>query len=488
MAEVGYLKMKKKNKKNKNLWLDNADIKDAEEQLKAASHYARSLLEASLDPLVTISVEGKIMDVNKATEQATGQSRDVLIGSDFSDYFTEPEKAQEGYQRVFSQGQVIDYPLVLRHVSGSTMQVLYNATIYRDQNGHVAGVFAAARDVTALKRFQEELESTNKEVVLLGQMTGLLQSCRTVEEALPIIIATMAQLFPEASGQLFLLRAADDQLEDAGSWGRHKSTSRTLSPSECWALRRGHIHEIGFEPSINPPCINVDRHNKPYLCIPLLAQGSTLGIIQLLIDPHRSNEARRNHSRHLATTAADSISLALANLRLRESLQASSIRDPLTGLYNRGFMEEALARETSRMERDHKPLTVAMLGLDHFKQFNDIYGHEAGDLVLKEFGKLLQNFRQGSDIACRYGGEEFLLILPDLDIDEASQRLNAFRESVSQHTLIFRGTPLPTMTVSIGVACSNQHSKLGEPLIKKADDALYIAKNNGRNRLVMAPL
>lgn len=451
-----------------------------------ASSYARSLLEASLDPLVTISPDGKIMDVNRATELATGCSRTALIGSDFSDYFTEPDKARAGYQRVFSQGHVTDYPLVLRHSCGSLMDVLYNASVYHDEDGHVAGVFAAARDVTALKRFQEELESTNREVMLLGQMTGLLQSCRTVDESLPIISATMAQLFPETSGQL-LLHCAGQLLEFAARWGPRPPTPiQTMAPAECWALRRGRIHAIGFEATINPPCHHIGPDRKPYLCIPLLAQGTELGIIHLLVDPALASEARKQHCRTLAATAADSISLALANLRLRESLQAMSVRDHLTGLYNRRFMEEALVREISRMARARKFLTVAMLDIDHFKRFNDSYGHDAGDLVLKEFAKLMTTFRAGSDLACRYGGEEFLLILPELEPEHAATRLDTFRESVSQLRVKLDGEVLPTITVSIGIASFPAHGSTSEGLIKAADNALYQAKQKGRNRVELA--
>ena len=138
---------------------DVTERNQAQEQLRAASLYARSLLEASLDPLVTISPEGKITDVNAATEQVTGVARGELIGTDFSDYFTEPEQARAGYQQVFAEGLVRDYPFAIRHVSGTVTEVLYNATLYRDESGRVVGVFAAARDVTELRSAQAELAS-----------------------------------------------------------------------------------------------------------------------------------------------------------------------------------------------------------------------------------------------------------------------------------------------------------------------------------------
>ncbi|MBN8443199.1 MAG: diguanylate cyclase [Thauera sp.] len=465
---------------------DVTDVKQVQCKLIAASHYARSLIEASIDPLVTISTGGKIMDVNRATEQATGRPREALIGSDFSDYFTEPAKARAGYQRVFSQGHVTDYPLALCHTSGTVIDVLYNASIYHDEAGQVAGVFAAARDVTALKRSQEALETTNREVVLLGQTNSLLQSSRTVEESYPIIRATMEQLFPASSGRLFLLRASGNLLEEAVCWGAQCTEELSIPPGDCWALRRSHIHEIGFEKSINPPCRYIDPETKPYMCIPLQAQGTALGIIHLVIDPAGTDANRRQHFRQLAGAAADNISLALANLRLRESLHSLSIRDPLTGLYNRRFMEEALAREISRMTRARKPLALAMLDIDNFKHFNDAYGHEAGDMVLKEFAQLMSRFRQGSDLACRYGGEEFLLILPELEPEQACARLEKFRDSVSHLSVMLHGKALPGITVSIGVACLPGHGTHGESLIKAADDALYRAKANGRNRTELA--
>jgi PAS domain S-box-containing protein len=135
---------------------DITERKRTQEALKTASAYTRGLIEASLDPLVTIDSKGKIRDVNRATELATGVPRAHLIGSDFSDYFTEPGKARSGYEEVFLKGTVKDYPLAIRHASGKITEVLYNATVYRDEAGEVAGVFAAARDITALRAAEQE--------------------------------------------------------------------------------------------------------------------------------------------------------------------------------------------------------------------------------------------------------------------------------------------------------------------------------------------
>ena len=465
---------------------DVTERKQAENRLRAAFHYARSLLEASLDPMVTISAGGKIMDANKATETATGISRETIIGSDFCDYFTEPEKARAGYQQVFSMGYVTDYPLAIRHVSGVATDVLYNASIYRDESGNIAGVFAAARDITKLKSAQRELENTNHEILMLGQMADLLQSCHSAEESFPIITATMAQLFPESSGSCFIIDEAGSLLEEVSSWGDATPTEKHFSPDDCWALRRGHLHSVGFGEFVNPRCKHLRAENAPYACVPLLAHGKTLGIIYLSSYSAFENETLTQHRRNLAQAASDSISLALANLKLRESLHALSLHDSLTGLFNRRFMEETLARDLSRIARIDNPLVIAMLDIDRFKTINDRFGHDAGDVVLKEVARLMMGFRAGIDVPCRFGGEEFILILPEIATKQALSRLEQLRISIGELNLNLNGKVIPRVTVSIGVAVFPEHGDTATALIKAADNALYRAKRNGRNRIEVA--
>lgn len=172
-----------------------------EEEMRAASLYARNLIEASLDPLVTISAEGKITDVNKTTEQVTGISRERLIGSDFADYFTEPDKARAGYKQVFSQGIVMDYPLTLRNAAGLTTDVLYNASIYRNEAGEVQGVFAAARDITERKRQEKELNAYRDQLEeMVKQRTADLSNVLTeVKETVNVLAASSTQILAATS-------------------------------------------------------------------------------------------------------------------------------------------------------------------------------------------------------------------------------------------------------------------------------------------------
>jgi diguanylate cyclase (GGDEF)-like protein/PAS domain S-box-containing protein len=467
---------------------DVSETQDVERRLRAASRYARSLIEASLDPLVTISTDGKIMDVNRATETATGLARDVLIGSDFSNYFTDPDEARAGYLRVFSHGHVNDYPLVLRSASGDLIDVLYNATVYHDDEGRVAGAFAAARDVTRLVRSQAALEQTHRESLLLGEMAALLQSCQDVAEAIPIVVAALQRLFPGTDGRVYMPPAVGELLEEAARWGRPLQEAREIDTKACWALRRGHVHDVAFEHSINPPCRHLEGESEPYLCIPLQAQGMVLGIVRVVFDAAEAGDgaARAERARHLAAMASDSISLALASLRLRERLQAMSIRDPLTGLYNRRFMEETLARELARRGHVDEPLAVAMLDCDNFKRFNDAHGHDAGDAVLKAIAHSMSEFRRGTDVACRYGGEEFVVVMPGATADQASRRLGDLAREIRQLQIQQNGERLPAVTLSIGLAVHPRNGRTGDELLKAADRALYRAKERGRDRLELA--
>jgi diguanylate cyclase (GGDEF)-like protein len=188
----------------------------------------------------------------------------------------------------------------------------------------------------------------------------------------------------------------------------------------------------------------------------------------------------------LAHTVAEHIALAFANLRLRETLRVQSVRDPLTGLFNRRYMEESLERELRRSARHRRSLGVLLLDLDHFKTFNDTFGHGAGDILLRELGHFLQGNVRGEDISCRYGGEEFALILPDAPLDSTLQRAEQLREQVRQLQVTHHGRALGAVSVSIGVAVYPQHGASAEELLAAADRALYQAKAGGRNRVELA--
>jgi diguanylate cyclase (GGDEF)-like protein len=217
-----------------------------------------------------------------------------------------------------------------------------------------------------------------------------------------------------------------------------------------------------------------------------VAQGETLGIFHLELGPRPEGQAAgvAVPKEQLAVTVAEDMALALANLRLRETLRSQAIRDPLTGLFNRRYMEETLDRELKRSTRTGSPIAVIMMDLDHFKDYNDTFGHNAGDELLSALGNLVKSEIRGEDIACRYGGEEFLLIIPGTSMEVGMERAELLRLAVKEMHVHQGG--LKPITLSLGVAVYPIHGGTGLDLILAADAALYQAKRAGRDRVIAA--
>jgi diguanylate cyclase (GGDEF)-like protein len=215
-----------------------------------------------------------------------------------------------------------------------------------------------------------------------------------------------------------------------------------------------------------------------YLDVPMMASGEAMGVLYI----ERAGEnGFHQGAQDLAKTVAEHLALSLSNLRLRETLRAQSIRDSLTGLFNRRYMEESLDRELHRADRRKAPVGIIMLDIDHFKDFNDTYGHDAGDLILRELGTLLQRGIRKEDIACRLGGEEFILILPDAPLEVTRQRAERIREEVQALHIVYLHQTLGLVTVSLGVAVFPENSTTAEGILRKVDEAMYRAKRQGRN-------
>lgn len=350
------------------------------------------------------------------------------------------------------------------------------------------------RSIAAEHQLKQELASglaevreRNQEITFLSQMSGFLQTCATSEEACTAIARFGPQLFPTKAGTIFLFHASRNYVEHAASWGGGAPPEEMFPPADCWALRRGRLHAVDAGDSAMV-CAHVARHGepvRPYVCAPMMAQGETLGL--LFLQPAGAGVAPPlgEAKQQLAAAVAEQIALALSNLNLRETLRQQSVRDPLTGLFNRRFLEETLDRELVRLERKNLPLSLVMIDVDHFKNFNDTFGHEAGDAVLRDLGGILQRHVRGGDIACRYGGEEFIVVLPEADIGIGCQRAEMLKEAARDLRLVHDGKSLGAVTLSLGVACFPEHGRRREHLLQAADMALYAAKNSGRNQVVV---
>jgi len=280
-------------------------------------------------------------------------------------------------------------------------------------------------------------------------------------------------------------------VECAAAWGTAEADcdGALFPPEECWALQRGQVHVVQ-DTATGIVCGHLSQPLPTrYLCLPLMAQGDMLGIVHLndrAIDSGARPVLVNEESTNLAKALAEQVALAVANLRLRETLRSQSIRDPLTGLYNRRYLEETLEREIRRAERNRHSMGILMFDIDRFKQFNDTFGHDAGDAVLREVGVLLRTRFRAEDIACRYGGEEFVVILPEAFLDDTRTRAEELREAAKHLHVSPRGRALGSVTVSVGVAVFPDHGVTGDTLLQAADAALYRAKQNGRDRIEAA--
>jgi diguanylate cyclase (GGDEF)-like protein len=225
----------------------------------------------------------------------------------------------------------------------------------------------------------------------------------------------------------------------------------------------------------------------------MVAQGNTIGVLHLQFQDateptHQSATETRDSRERLAVNAASNIALSLASLQLRDTLREQSIRDPLTRLFNRRFLEEALARELRLSGRNHLPVSVLFLDLDYFKKFNDTFGHDAGDMVLQSLADLFLRFFRTTDVCCRYGGEEFAIILPESSSKDAVIRADVLRAEVKSLRLQYKKETLGPLTVSIGVAAYPEHGSTAEELLKIADQCLYESKARGRDVVTVAAL
>ncbi len=323
---------------------------------------------------------------------------------------------------------------------------------------------------------------------ILGAFAGLLHSCQTVAEALDVAGNALAQLVPNGAGVCYVMRASQNLLELNALFGTHGSEfPDAMRPDQCWALRRGHLH--AFDPTRpTARCEHLDGLPDDVacgVCVPLASQGTVLGLLHV---SNRLGEPLTELQRAAVESVAEHLGVVLYSLELRESLRVQSLRDPLTGLYNRRYLEESLPREIERCERRGRPLSVLMLDVDYFKRFNDEHGHGAGDALLTKIGQVLAAVTRGEDIACRYGGEEFTIVMPEAGLEQAAARAEQIRLAIGEASITYMRRELGPVTVSIGVHELQVGLDTPQTLLATADRALYAAKAQGRNRVLRSTL
>jgi diguanylate cyclase (GGDEF)-like protein len=316
-----------------------------------------------------------------------------------------------------------------------------------------------------------------------ADMLHSLDSVKAPAELVRLLPVFLRKLLPDTGGAVYLYRNSRDALELNASWNLTDTAPATIARDDCWCLRLGKLHAATAQHDL------FCDHGIPWkgkyasqTCVPMISQGDVVGVLMVL-DDRRDDQP--SDSMHIIALA-EQLSLAISNVSLRNTLRHQSTVDPLTSLYNRRFFDESLKRELARAQRSQSACSVVMIDLDHFKRVNDTYGHEGGDLVLKAASYAIQQRVRASDVVCRYGGEELVVMLPDCTAEEAEKCAEEIRSSLSGIVIEHSGQTISGITASFGVAQWPGHGNSDRDLVSAADRALYAAKKNGRNKVMVA--
>ena len=457
----------------------------------------RRLFETAKDGILILDAEtGEITDVNPYLEDMLGYTHNEMLGKVLWEIgqFKDIAESQIAFRKLQNKEYIRYDNLPLVTEAGQKRHVEFVSNVYLVAGKRV--IQCNIRDITDRKHVADDLRKANDELLgvvaelqrrdqemrLLNRMNDLLQTCTTQDEAYKVIALMAGELFAGHSGCLASLRPWDQYLETVARWGEDALPEALFSLEECWAMRRGQPYEV-TDPQSSLLCRHfVHEPSTGYLCVPLTVHGETLGLLCIVGDTESAEHQAARH--RLAVTVGEGIKLCLSNLRLRAKLREQAIHDPLTGLANRRYLEESLPRELHRASRARSMLSIAMLDIDHFKRFNDTLGHDAGDALLREVGRLLREKLRKSDIASRYGGEEFVLVLPESSFADTVQRVEVIRLAIRELQVRHGEQLLGTVTLSAGVAQARDGLTARE-LLRQADEALYAAKHAGRDRVVV---
>jgi diguanylate cyclase (GGDEF)-like protein/PAS domain S-box-containing protein len=486
---------------------DITNLKHIEEELTNERDFTNAILDTAASLILVLDKEGLVTRFNLACEKTTGYSFKEIEGQHIWDTLSDnPAITREMFEKLFTGNYPSTHENYWITKNREKRLISWTNTVLLDSVGGIEYIIATGIDITEQRQAEtglkdanqklviwvKELEERTKELGQLREMGEQLQNCQNIEEACALSAQYIQNIFSTSHGALYLINSSKDLAEAVEMWGDIVSTDKTFIPIDCWAIRRGQSHIVDASHlglccgHISGPC------TSQYLCVPMMANGEIMGIIHLNHTTTNQDQQKTKdglydeHEVQLAVTVAEHIALALSNLNLRKTLRRQSIQDALTGLFNRRYMEESLERELKRATLDKKAVGIIMFDIDHFKEFNDISGHDGGDAMLRELGVFLNKSTRGGDVVCRYGGEEFVAVLPNATLEETKLRAEELRKGVKRLLIYHLGKPLAKCTISLGVAVFPEHGQTIDELLKNADNALYRAKNEGRDRVVAA--
>ncbi len=488
---------------------------DAFAQMKAGLEKYRHTNESITDDLMQQAVELRENEIKlRATFTSLVNFADALIVLDtgYIIRFTNPAAEALLKAKASSlKGQKFPYPVTkgvktelsipAHHDNVFIVEMLTVDTEWEGQNA----LLVSLRDISERKWAEESLSKSNRqlksmvtrlkrreeELTAIGKMAEFFQVCTTESEILKVVSENMESLFPVDSGTFYMLNEENNSLSSAYSWGHTSDSKDSFTFEECWALKKGQPHKMLTDKS-KLACEHIWNENAKdlnYLCIPVATSQKQLGMLYMqftIVETDFSYD--NNHNRieqllDLGRTVAEHIALAISNVRMQEALQEMAIQDHLTGLYNRRYMQDNLEHEIHRASRNKTPIGLILLDIDHFKSINDRYGHGVGDRVLTTLSILLKTHVRKGDICCRYGGEEFLIILPNSSYKDTFTLAEKLRLQVKELDISYDGHTVGDLTISAGVASYPEQANNYEGLIKAADNAMYRAKDKGRDHV-----
>lgn len=476
--------------------------------LNERNTYLDLLIENSPLGIAVLDRQGSVELANSALEKIFQYDRHELASIDLGNIETTDNgrtSSQQLIPQIFA-GNALRTNVRQRRKDGTILDLALHGVplllnsevrgaylIYQDISEQIRTSEAQRQHAESLNKLVKELELRTKQMSALNEMGALLECSGNVHDACSVVSDSVQKLFPEArSGSLYLFRSSRNLVEAAARWGASGSSESTFLPDACWALRRGQPH-WSQHPGSGINCQHLPQGStSEWLCVPMVAQGTTVGVFYLEFENaaairfNSGSESFRDSRQQLAISAASQIALSLASLQLRETLREQSIRDPLTHLFNRRFLEESLTRELELASRKKQSVALLFLDLDHFKKFNDAFGHAAGDMVLQSLADLFRTFFRSTDICCRYGGEEFAIVLPESSSEDAASRADALRAEVKRLRLKYKKQTLGPLSLSAGVAAFPAHASSSDDLLKIADQCLYQSKARGRDVVTVA--
>jgi len=454
-------------------WLEAARGAHAERRarrrLEAASARYRAVMHDALDAILLTDENGRVVEANHQADRLLPDDQS-WFGRRLADHAVVGEKLPVGRHtlELRHDGTPVDAAVhAIPSADGPLKVVVLRDTVEQRRAAD------ALRDLNdQLRQRVDELGVLSRENALLGELGAFLQASRDRGEVYAVVKRFALELFP-GSGALYTLE--EGELELRAQWG---SSTLPAHPEArgCWSLRRGEIHACDGPDGL--PCTHAEDHDGPSVCIPVMSSTGPVALVHLRLP---AGAVWSDRSERLLRALADRLGAALTTLALQQRLLQESIRDPLTRLYNRRYMVETMERELARTRRAGQPLAVVMLDVDRFKRLNDTHGHDVGDRVLQEVARRLAGAVRTEDVVCRYGGEEFVAILPGATLELARARAEAFRLQLASGI----GSNLPTVTISAGVAMSRD-AQSPERLLRLADEALLEAKRSGRDRVIVA--